>query len=378
MNICLLGTVAGTIQNFREKLVIDLVKRGHVVYIFAIDFDELTEEYVYSLGAVPVSYTMSRTGLNPIRDFFSLVEIYRLLDSLSIDSVFCYTVKPVIYGSIAAKFSGVKLIISMLEGLGYPFTVLPEGIIFKQKIVKKIQILLYRFSFRFIDKLIFLNADDKFELMSEVNFPDSRTHLLGGIGVDFSEYMYTQPPTERVSFIFVGRLLREKGVKEFVDAAIFLKSKYSDVDFVILGGLDLDNPGGLSKKELEHLVLSGCIVYPGYVDNVSEWISNSSVFVLPSYREGCPMSTQEAMALGRAIITTDVPGCRDTVVNGFNGYIIPPWSSKELSDAMEKFLSDRQLIVRMGLNSLDIAKQRYNVHDINDKIISILTSPKPS
>jgi len=152
-----------------------------------------------------------------------------------------------------------------------------------------------------------------------------------------------------------------------------IKLRYPKTEFLVLGGFDNDNPGKLKREEFYKLIDNNIINYLGQVDNVTEWIQNSSVFVLPSYyREGIPRSTQEAMAIGRAVITTDVPGCRETVQDGVNGFLIPKWNINALTDAMSKFIETPELIETMGLESYRIAKEKFDVKKINAKLIEIL------
>jgi glycosyltransferase involved in cell wall biosynthesis len=377
MNVCLVGTVSISINNFREKLVLDLVSMGANVYIFAIDFNEETKNYVRSLGATPLDYSLQRTGLNPFRDIKAIFDLYNVIKQLNCDAVLTYTVKPVIYASIAAKLAGVKNVVGMLEGLGYSFTKLPEGSQLKQVILKNLQKLLYWFSSHFIDKFIFLNCDDKLELKGVINTPADNVYILGGIGVDLALYKESiAPAPDKIRFIFIGRFLREKGIHEYIQAAKSVKKIHNRVEFVVLGGLDEENPGGLSKSDLNILVQDQDIIYPGYVNNVKEWLESSSVFVLPSYREGYPMSTQEALAVGRAVITTDVPGCKDTVDPNVNGFIVPPWSSSALADAMLQFIENPCLIEKMGKASRKFAERNLDVNLVNSRLIGWLTQEK--
>lgn len=159
---------------------------------------------------------------------------------------------------------------------------------------------------------------------------------------------------------------------EYIKAAKIVKKDFPNVEFVVLGGLDEQNPGGLKKEELEKLLKDNIVLYPGFVKNVDEWIKDSSVFVLPSYREGVPRSTQEAMAIGRAVITTDVPGCRETVVDGLNGFLIPPFDSNALVETMKKFVENPHLVENMGEESYKIAKDKFDAKKVNDRLLRIL------
>jgi glycosyltransferase involved in cell wall biosynthesis len=193
--------------------------------------------------------------------------------------------------------------------------------------------------------------------------------VLGGIGLNLRDYPYSRPSTDVLSFIFVGRLLAEKGVREYVAAARLVKLQYPNVKFVMLGDLDEANPGALSREELEQLVHKGVVTHPGHVDDVRDWLKQSSVFVLPSYREGVPRSTQEAMAMGRPVITTDVPGCRDTVIDGKNGFIIPPFSVPDLVEKIIFFIENPHCIESMGLASHVMAQARFDAVKVNSRLL---------
>ena len=168
------------------------------------------------------------------------------------------------------------------------------------------------------------------------------------------------------------RLLKEKGINEFIAAAKIVKSSYPDVVFTVLGGLDEGNLGALQASDVDALVNSGVIDYPGQVSDVAARIAQASVFVLPSYREGVPRSTQEAMAIGRPVITTDVPGCRETVVDGVNGFLIQPWNPQALAEKMIYFIEHPEHIEVRGLESYRMAQEKFDAHKVNQRLIAML------
>ena len=371
MKVALIGTVASSILGFRADLIKELVLNSHVVYAFAIDYDAVSREKVRALGAIPVDYKFSRSGLNPFDDIINTFRLYRILKKIAPNVVFSYFAKPVIFGTIAAVFAGVRHRIGMLEGLGYLFTDQPDGISHKTRVIRSVNVFLYKISLRFLDRIIFLNPDDPIDLLQRNNISVKAVSVIGGIGLDLASYPYTVPPISPITFIFIGRLLAEKGINEYVAAARIVKCKYPAARFVILGGVDEENPGGLSSSQLQYLINEELVIYPGHVNNVQEWIANSSVFVLPSYyREGVPRSTQEAMAMGRAVITTDVPGCRETVVHGKNGFLVPPWSPELLAEKMILFMECPSLVESMGLESYKIAQVKFDAVKINQELLS--------
>ena len=220
--------------------------------------------------------------------------------------------------------------------------------------------------------MIFLNPDDSKDLLDRYNIEVKKREILGAIGLDLNEYKFTNAPTKPISFVFIGRLLREKGIFEFLKAAEQVKKKYPAVVFKVIGSFDSENPGALKQGELQYYIESNIIEYPGFVTNIKDWIRESSVFVLPSYREGVPRSTQEAMAMGRAVITTDVPGCRETVVEGKNGFLIPRWNVAALAKAMEYFIENSEEIKRMGEESHKIASEKFDGEKVNQKLLKII------
>lgn len=373
MKIVIIGTTSASLLGFRKDLILYLVKKKHDVFVLAIDLDAEAEKKLLSLGAVPIKYNFSRTGLNPISDINNTFKLSKIIKNISPEITLSYFSKPVIFGTIAAKLANVPRIIPMLEGLGYVHTKTKTGFNIKKKILQFIQGILYSISFHLANDIIFLNHDDPVDLSKSCYVPKDKINILGGIGLNLTEYKYSKPLIKKsIKFIFIGRLLKEKGIFEFIEACKIVKQKYPFSEFIVLGELDTNNPSSLSKEELDELMNSKFITYPGFVKNIHEWISSSHIFVLPSYREGFPRSTQEAMAIGRAIITTNVPGCRETVIDGYNGFIVPPFDSCQLSDRMIYFIESPQEIIRMGNNSYNFAKENFNKDYINPQITKII------
>lgn len=373
MKIVFIATVASSIYGFRKPLITELLKQGFQIYALVSEYTEDELDRIKVMGVTPITYQLNRGGLNPFSDILSTYKLMKKLKEIQPDLVFSYFAKPVIFGTLAAKMARVPKVFAMLEGLGYTFTEQPEGLSLKTKIIRKIQVFLYRLSLPFADKVIFLNSDDPKDLLEQYNIKVKRKEILGGIGLDLSDYPYKEAlVSKEYRFLFIGRLLKEKGIHEFIAAAKIVKEHYSNTVFTVLGEIDNMNLGALSQKELDSYVQSGLIEYPGQVSNVSEWISNCQVFVLPSYREGVPRSTQEAMSIGRAIITTDVPGCRETVVDGLNGFLVPAWDSRKLAEKMMYFIESSEQIRKMGNESYRIAQEKFDVKKVNQRLIRIL------
>ena len=374
--IIIIGTVASSLYGFRAHLIKSLVELNHEVYAFTSEYKEGDLSKIRALGAIPVSYNLNRGGINPLSDIKATLSLAKKIKLLQPDVVFSYFSKPVVFGTLAAKIAHTPNIIGMLEGLGYTFTEQPEGMTYKTRIIKSIQIGLYKLALPKLDTLIFLNPDDPKDLLKKHAIKVNNVEILGGIGLNLEAYPYSPLPESRkekdIRFLFIGRLLKEKGINEFVLAAKKVKQLYPEVKFTVLGAIDKANPGAIKEVELERLISLNIIEHPGHVNNVTEWIANSHVFVLPSYREGVPRSTQEAMAIGRAIITTDVPGCRETVTDGRNGFLIERWNPDALAKKMIYFIENPEKIKEMGLESSKLAQEKYDANKVNKRLLQIL------
>ncbi|MNC26358.1 N,N'-diacetylbacillosaminyl-diphospho-undecaprenol alpha-1,3-N-acetylgalactosaminyltransferase [compost metagenome] len=311
--------------------------------------------------------------MNPLSDMRNTITLSKKIRSINPDVVFCFFPKPVIFGTLAARMAGVKNIYNLLEGLGFCYTAHKTKDTYKKRILKSTQTFLYKLTLPLAKKVLFLNGDDYQDLIVKNKIDISSSEVIGGIGVDLDVYAYSLPDTQSIHFGMVSRLLIEKGVREFVLAAKIVKSKFPNVKFSIAGAID-DNPGGITREQLDIWKKEGHVEFLGQISDVKSYLNELSVFVLPSYREGIPRSTQEAMSIGRAIITTDVPGCRETVSHGINGSIVPPWSVETLADAMIYFVDNPDEIVTMGKESRRIAEDKFDENNATDKLIDILLS----
>lgn len=370
--IAIVSSQAFSLTNFRGSLIRELNSAGVTVIALAPDFDTQSRLAVRALGAEPVDYRLSRTGMNPLSDITDLVHLTLVLRRQRPDISLAYFIKPVIYGSIAAWFSGIPKRYAMIEGLGYVFSEEhgdQESL--KRRALRLIVTRLYRFALSRVSRVFFLNEDDVSEFVSRRIISREKSYNLGGIGVDLGEWQKVKANSEPITFLLAARLLREKGIVEYVNAARRVKARHPMTRFILLGGLD-PNPGGLSRDEVERWVKEGVIEWPGHVA-VKPWLAEASVYVLPSYyREGVPRSTQEAMAMGRPVITTDAPGCRDTVIEGKNGFLVPKRDVDALVVAMERFIDNPELIEVMGQSSRRLAEERFDAHKINLRLMELM------
>ncbi len=374
-SIVFITTHAPSLINFRAPLIKSLLGKGVEVFAFAPNFDEKTRIAVRGLGAIPVDCPISRTGMNPLLDAINTWKMARLLRRVKPDITLGYFIKPVIYGSIAARLAGVPRRYAMVEGLGFVFTPAINALPFKRRFLKQLVLHLYRLGLSCAHRVIFLNPDDRAELSAAGVVPVGKTFLLGGIGVELDKWPLSPPVVSPVTFLLVARLLREKGVEEYAAAAHLVKQRYPDARFILLGGID-ENPGSITTNDVKAWVDEGILEWHGHVA-VQPWMKQTSVFVLPSYyREGVPASTQEAMAMGRAVITTDAPGCRETVVEGVNGFLVPARNTLALAEKMFTFIEQPALIESMGRESRRLAEERFDVHKVNQRLIDLILAPQ--
>lgn len=368
--IIIISHYAPSVVSFRGALIQALCSRGVRVKVLAPDWQEQTAKAVIFLGAETATYNLSRAGLNPFNDFRTFLQLCLQLRQDKPDVVFTYAAKTNIWGTLAAALNGVSNRVVMVEGMGYAFTDSDTERSAKQRFLRLVLSALYRIAFKLAHKVVVLNPDDSVDLQQLCGLLPHKTVVLGGIGVPLNDWPLHPPCTTPITFTLIARLIREKGIFEYLQAARLVKAQHPDVRFYLLGGLD-DNPGAISQANIQPWLDDGTVEWPGQV-NVKPWLSRTSVFVLPSYREGVPRSTQEAMAMGRPVITTDVPGCRQTVVDGLNGFMVPPRNVPALAAAMLRFIQNHNLVATMGTESRRLAEERFDVDKINRKLMEVL------
>jgi len=368
--ILIIGSLANSLIHFRGDLIKSLTNAGYQVYAAAPQMDKATIESLKKLNAVPLQFELQRTGLNPFKDLKAILQLKKIIHKHEIDLVFPYTIKPVIYGSIAARLNHTAAI-SLITGLGFTFSASSS----KARSLQRITEFLYKIALRKNKVVIFQNSDDLklFKDRSLINH-NQKTALVNGSGVHLDKYPYrvNKKPPDRMIFVMVARLIREKGIDLYVDAAKKLKSKYPYAEFHVVGSPN-SSPSAISEEHLMELNHKGIIVYHGFQENVPMLLSKSDVFVLPSYyREGIPRSILEALSIGMPIITTNTPGCKETIVPNKNGILIEPNNLHYLILAMEHFLKKPKIIEEMGIASRKLAEDKFDVDIINKNILLIL------
>ena len=360
MKILVVASLTRSLLNFRRALLEDLVATGADVVACAPEEDEGA---IATLSAMKVRFhriPMERTSTNPIGDLKTLAALVALFRRERPDIVLAYTQKPIIYGGLAARLAGAPHFYAMQSGLGFIFS--EEN---TNGALKRIVSALYRAGVKRADAVFVFNADDEAEMRRCGIVTDQRVMRVPGSGVDTADYPYVPPPEGAPAFLVVARLMRDKGHYEFVDAARRLKARWPHARFRILGPFDA-NPASIDASDLADWRQEGVVEYLGSTDDVRPYLAASSVFVLPSYhREGLPRSILEAMSTGRAVVTTDMPGCRETVEHGVNGYITPPKDVGALAEAMENFLTIPSLVAQMGAASRARAVSTFDVKIVN-------------
>ncbi|MFP1678782.1 glycosyltransferase family 4 protein [Alloalcanivorax sp. C16-2] len=367
-NFLIIASYADSLVDFRGELIKDLVRRGCDVHVAVpgVSDKEALFSRLNQWGVKVHSFPLSRTGLNPAKDIVSFFYLLYLIFKIRPSTVLAYTIKPVVYGVLAAAVAGVRYRYALITGLGYAFT--DESGAGRKKIRNLIKGL-YAVALSRVTKVFFQNPDDQnlFENLGILK-PSTKSCVVNGSGIDVSEYQFS-PAKGGMIFLLIARLLGDKGVREYARAAAAVKVLYPEAKFLLVGWID-ENPDAIDRKELEAWIDSGAIEYLGRLDDVRPVIAESSVYVLPSYREGTPRTVLEAMSIGRAIITTDAPGCRETVVDGKNGYLVPVKDSEALADAMIKFIKNPSDIEEMGVASRYLAENKYDVREVNRVMLS--------
>jgi glycosyltransferase involved in cell wall biosynthesis len=344
--VLIVGNLPEALLLFWGILLDHMVSAGHTVRVCAPPMTESVRSALKAKGVSIEEIPMDRTGINPVRDMRYFLALYRTMKVFQPDVVLNYTIKPNLYGSMAARLAYVPVSGSIVTGLGYAFT--PGGGT-GRLLLRRFLLLFYRFALRWNKTVFFLNADDKALMLAERGVRPEQAHQLPGAGVDISRFRVAPIPA-KPAFLMIARLLVDKGVREYAAAARQVRSRHPDAEFRLVGWLD-ENPACIRQDELDNWTKSGDIQFLGRLDDVRSALAECSVYVLPSYREGMPQTVLEALASGRAVITTDAPGCRESIVNGVEGLIVPARDAQALADAMERMISSPELIRVMALSA---------------------------
>jgi glycosyltransferase involved in cell wall biosynthesis len=362
--IIIVAPISDSLINFRGDLIQDIKNKGCKVITVS---PTPSEEYlnIFKKKKISnISINFKRNKMNPLNDFILLVKLFKIFKKQSPDVVLSYAIKPVIWSGLAAKFCKTDFY-ALITGLGFAF----QGTSFKRKLLTRLVVILYRVALKKSKAVIFQNKDNLNLFVEKGIVPRSKTHLVNGSGVDIEKFNIEVFPKGSVNFLCISRLLTEKGLREYAAAAKIVKKKFPSVVFNLVGAEDTS----LDAIPLDEVnKWSEYIDYKGSTMDVRSYIKDAHVYVLPSYHEGIPRSTLEAMSMGRAIITTDATGCKETVENGINGFKVPVGSIDDLAEKMIWFIEHPEQIELMGIESRRMVVEKFDVHKVNEKMLDIM------
>jgi len=362
--IAIISNLSWNLYNFRLSLMIAMREAGHEVIAIA-PYDEYSQKII-DAGFEFHDIKMNAQGINPLEDLQTTYHFYRLFKKISPDVVCQYTIKPNIYGSFMAKVLKIDTV-NNIAGLGTLFI--------KQNFVTTIAKSLYKLSQSNAKRIFFQNSDD-FKLFVEGGLVNvNRCDVLPGSGVDTNRFKpQEKEESENIRFLLIARMIWEKGIAQYVEAARAIRKRHSNVEFCLLGFLDVENPGAITKAQMNEWVEEGVVNYLGVSDRVDEVIHSADCIVLPSYyREGTPKTLLESGSTGKPIITTDNVGCRDVVDHGINGFICEPKSATDLELKIEMFLAlSTEEKLEMGKQSRAKITREFDEKIVIDKYLECL------
>ena len=362
--LLLIGVEPNSLINFRDELIKSFEKAGKIVTTVSLPLSVDQEKYFLQKRIKHVSIFFQRNGLSPIADLRLFFSMSRLYSQQSPELVLAYTIKPVIWGGLAARFKGIKFY-ALVTGLGFAF----QGENFKRKLLTKLVSFLYKLALKDSKAVIFQNTDNRNVFVNKGIVKLSKTRVVNGSGVDTEKYNVRRLPDGSIRFLCISRLLGEKGLREYAAAARIVKNKFPNVGFDLIGSKD-SSPDTISLSEIDGW--SDYINYKGSTNDIRPYIEGSHVCVLPSYHEGLPRSLLEAMSMGRAILTTDAVGCKDTVSEGVNGFKVPVKSVGELANKMIWFIEHKGKIKLMGMEGRVLVEDKFDVHKVNKQMLKIM------
>lgn len=307
------------------------------------------------------SYSMQRGGTNIFQEIFTIYSIWCLLKKINPDILHLVTIKPYLYGGILARFTKIPCVVSAIAGLGTLF--IQNNL--KNRFIRKLLYPVYKFALGHSNQQIIVqNRDDEKFLINWGVLNSEKITLVKGSGVNLDDFSKLDEPKGITTVCFAGRLLREKGVNEFVSAAHILKKRGVKARFLLAGKIDLMNPSGLGNKEIHQIKEEGVVEVLGYQNDIPNLYAKSHIVCLPSYREGLPKALAEAAAASRAIVTTDVPGCRDTIIPNQSGLLVPVKNSKILADAINWLIDHPTKRIAMGKVGRRLAQREFTIKKI--------------
>ena len=356
-----------SVRNFRGELIKAFTSAGYKVTVLSAEASPEVEESITSLGANFKSYSIKRNAIDPVSDYGTLRDLSSAYRELNPDLILAYTIKPIIWSGIAARrISGVNFI-ALVTGLGYAF----QGTTIKRKLLNGLVTLLYRYALKNSKAVIFQNKDNRDLFIERDIVPAEKCHVVSGSGVSVTDFSKLPLPDGPPHFLLIARLLGEKGIREYAQAARMVKQKFPDAVFSLVGPTD-PSPDGIPENEVKAWHDEGIIHYHGATRDVRPFIAQCHIYTLPSYHEGMPRTVLESMAMGRPILTTDVPGCRETVVPDTNGFLVPKKDAPALAERLQWMIENRDQWQRLADGSRKMAEEKFDVHKVNADMLRIM------
>lgn len=355
MKIGFLSHLDLNLYAFRLPVMLELKRLGHTPVAIAPEGEYLQK--IRDAGVEVATYDIERKSLNPMKEIKAIQNIYETIKPLKLDILHTFTAKPNIYGTIAGRLAKVPRIVNLVEGLGSFY--LENDI--KSRLVRSFIETMYKRVFKLSNAVMFVNSDDPDYLQSKGIVEPSKIVKINGVGIDTTMWTRKQEAGEPLTVIMIARLIRHKGVLEYLRACQSLKAKYPSVRFVYVGGEDMGNPSGLKKEIFEGF---GGVEYLGERSDIKELLEDSHIFVLPSYREGLPRTVLEAMSMEVAVVGADACGTRDVVRDGKTGLLVAAKDAKALEAAIEKLLTDEKLRKQLAKNGRETCKKEYDIKPI--------------
>lgn len=354
----------------RLPIALAALEQGYDVHIACGVTDRVSE--LEKLGIIVHPLSMSRSGTSLFKEIKVIREMSLVVKNISPDIVHLVTIKGAIYGGLVTRFKKIRIRIVSISGLGFVF--IDER--FKARCIRFLVMKLYRLALKSSNtRVIFQNKDDRNVFIKHKIIQPKQSLIIRGSGVDLNTYKYLPEPSGEKVIIFLARLLKDKGLIEFCDAAKILKKSGFKGRFILVGDIDLDNPNSISQTELNTYVDSSVVEHWGFSDDVPTIITKSHIMVLPSYREGMPKSLLEAAACGRAVITTDVPGCRDAIIPNETGILIPIKSSQGIVTAINVLCDNDSKRLAMGYKGRELAESFFDIVDVIDTHLKLYKEP---
>ncbi len=369
MKIILFANTPWYLYNYCFPLAEAIKNRGNEILLVSPK-GEYAERLISS-GYRHISFPLQRRSINPLTELWSLLKLVQLYKVEKPDIVHNFTTKCIIYGSIAAHKNDIGQIVNSVTGMGYAFS----GDQWIRRFLRAIIKLLYRKTL-VGTQVLFQNPNDRDEFISERLVTEEQTILIRSSGVNLEKFSYTPEPDGVPLIILAGRLLYDKGVVEYVEAARIIKNRKIPARFALVGKPDPENPSSIPIEKLKSWHNEGAIEWWGWKEEMSQVYHQASIVCLPSYREGVPKSLIEAAAAGRPIVTTDTPGCRDVVQEGVNGFIVPVRSTRELAEALQILIMDKDLRQKMGREGQLIAGRDFDLRNVLLAVLEVYNIPE--